>query len=179
MLEPLQTWKQTLKQVSFTDQSIWTSQVARWAATRTTMKMTLSGIVGPVTFTFNLALFDMLLRTCVTTEKPWLAAVQIAAAWETSIIASPMLVLPGASLGAPTPATTWATAGALIDPISIAKSKVRLVKKIATAEAVADGFFSMMAEAFHEGFLGLTYTVAGVNCLPIPSPLVAPFNPTN
>lgn len=178
MVEPLPLWRNTLKSVQATDQLLWTSRLAQWAAARTTMKLTLSNIIGPVTYTFNMSQFDMLLKTCLTTEVKMVAAAQISNAWAASAMASPMIVLPGCSLGAPTPATTWSAVVAIIDPPSVMMAKMQLMQGLMQADAVEDGYLSKMAEAFRQAFLTLSFTLTGMNCLPIPTPLVSPFTKT-
>lgn len=178
MVEPLPLWRNTLKSVPFTDQMLWTSRLAQWAATRTTMKLTLSNIVGPVVYTFNMGQFDMLLKTCLTTEVKVVAAAQISNAWAAAAMSSPMLVLPGASLGVPTPATTWSAVVAIIDPPSVMMAKMQLMQGLIQAEGVEDGYLSKMAEAFRQAFLTLSFSLTGMNCLPIPTPLASPFTKT-
>ena len=178
MVEPLPLWRNTLKSLQATDQLLWTSRLAQWAAARTTMKLSLSNIVGPVTYTFNMGQFDALLKTCLTTDQKVAAAAQISNAWAAAAMSSPMLVLPGSSLGVPSPATTWSAVAAVIDPPSVMMAKMQLMQGLLAAEAVEDGYLSKMAEAFRQAFLSLSFTVTGMNSLPIPTPLLSPFTKT-
>lgn len=176
MLEPLSRWQSTLKAIAPTDQITWTSALARWAAERTTGKLTLTGITGtPVQYIFNLATFDGMLKTCAPTDKSIMAANQMANAWQSAALASPLMVLPGASLGAPSPATTWSAVASLVDPVSVIAGRMVLTQGILAAQAVDDAYLSKLAEAFRNAFLTLTATATGINSLPIPAPLISPF----
>ena len=178
MLEPLPLWKSTLKSVAFVDNGSWASNLASWLDQRTSRKLAVRPIIGNVIFTFQRGLFETQLKSCAPIDIAMSASLKIASAWESAIMASPIIILPGSSLGAPTPATTWSVVAAIIDPPSVMAGKALLIAKLASAAAVDDGGDSHMAEAFRSASQMLTVTATGINSLPIPTPLLAPFTPT-
>lgn len=179
MLEPLDTWKRTLEQLALTDKTDWVSRFAAWVGMRSTMKLELQGIMGPVLFTFQNGLFESRLRALMSTDKKPIGAEQFASAWQAAVQASQMVVMPGASLGAPTPATLWSAVTSLLDPPSILLAKARLHAELSRIDGVLKTNESRLPEAFRNAFLTLTASATGINSTyPFPAPLVAPFVPT-
>lgn len=178
MLEPLGVWKSEFASLGTVDIGTWAASLASCVSKRTTMKLGLMQISGPVQYLFNQALFQARLSASLPTDSQNAAALQIASSWESAVMASPMLVLPGASIGAPTPPTTWSVVAAVLDPPSVQMGKVSLVRSLSRIKAVDKGIDSQLAEALRNAFLKLSFTVTGINSLPIPSPLVCPMHPS-
>ncbi len=176
-LEPLDNWNQTLKQIEATDQADWGGKIAQWLFERSTGKLQLMPVVGPVSFTFQKAIFEARLRELRPAQKAMEAAIKWSDAWEAAINASTMVVAPGAFLGAPTPATMWSVATAVIDAGSVQAGKKLLVQKLSQAKLVNKTEENQFAEAFRMAFLAVTATVTGVSMTFPPLPLVGPFLP--
>lgn len=180
MLEPLPVWKSTLSSLPQVDKSDWVGNFASWANERSSMKLEIMPVKGGMKFTFNQGVFESTLRTAMPVDLALSAATKFSTAWFNAMMASTMVVLPGSSLAAPSPATTWSVvAGTLIDPPSIIAGRIYLMTKLTSAAPVDKGMMSHLAEAFRTAFSMVTCTVTGINSLPIPSPLIGPFLPSH
>jgi len=177
-LEPLDTWQQTLKQLEQVGHQDWAQDFSQWLSERSTSKLQLMPVMGPVSFTFQKSVFEARLREFRPVGKPREAALAWAGAWEAAVNASAMVVGTGAFLGAPVPVTMWAVATAVIDASSVQAGKKVLIQKLSDAKFVAKAEESEIAEAFRMAFLTLTATVTGVCMTYPPAPLVGPLLPT-
>ncbi len=177
-LEPLQTWQQTLKQLQMVEHQDWAKDFSQWVFERSTGKLHLMPVMGPVSFTFQKGIFEAKLREFKPVNSAIAAAMKWAEAWEAAVTASTMVVAPGAFLGAPIPVTMWAVATAVIDAGSIQAGKKIIVQKLTEAKLVAKAEESEICEAFRSAFLALTVTVTGVYMMYPPGPLIGPCLPT-
>ncbi len=177
MLEPLNVWKETFARVSPSANESWARALSSWADERSTGKLQLATVMGSVQFTFQKGIFLSELQRLAPVSNAQQGALGFANAWEKALMSSQLLVLPGSFLGAPTPATTWSVVTSLIDASSVAAGKAHLVSRLTAAPPVAETPNAIFADAFHGAFFLLTATVTGMNCLPIPTPLLSPVTP--
>jgi hypothetical protein len=176
-LEPAKLWQQTLKDVEQVDNMTWAQNMAKWLFERVNAKLGVSGILGPVTYTFNQALFMAKLMTMPPVNNMADAAKALAEAWEQAVLASNMAVMPGACFGAPTPATTWSAPICVIDPASVSAAKAQIMAQFMNAELVDTGMDSKLPEILHQAFMTITFTTSGINMTVPPTPLMAPCLP--
>lgn len=145
-----------------------------------TGKAQLTGILGKVSFTFEKGIFYAGLLQLGPTKLAPEGVAKFSNAWSQAIVASKMVVPPGASLGAPTPPTIWSVvASTVLDPPSLAAAKSYLEAELLSAglNPVADSNSGKIGPALRKAALLLTYTVTGLDSTPTPAgplPLVAP-----
>jgi hypothetical protein len=159
----------------------WAKKMADAVDGLVTNKAQLTGITGSITFTFNKAIFMTQLMALTFTPLAPVAAQAIGLAWGTAMLASTIIVAPGASLGAPTPATTWSVViASLIDPPTITVAQTGLIATLAVMQAVKKAEDSALGPALYKAFTQCTATVTGLNSLPPPAgplPLLSPLTP--
>jgi len=176
-LEPKEIWQKTMKDLEAVDNVQWVQNLSNWLFERVNAKMQISGIVGPVSYTFNKSVFMAQMMTATPVNTMALAAMKLGTAWEAAVLASNMSVMPGSALGAPTPPTMWSAPLCVIDPGPVSAAKAKLIKELSDVKLVDDALDSKLPALLREAFLMLTFTTSGINCLPIPTPLVAPCLP--
>lgn len=180
-MDPLSKWSDTLGNIAPSSTPIWALNLANEVDGLCSGKAGIAGITGSVTFTFNKAIFILQLMAMAATPLQPIAAQGIAMAWQTAMLASIVIVAPGASLGPPTPPTTWSVViTSLIDPPSVMAATTIMIATISAAQAVGIGSQSIMGPALYAGFAASTVTVTGTNSVSPPSgplPLIAPLLP--
>lgn len=174
MLDPINVWQEEFSSLAQTDGTGWAQEYASLVGRLVNGKLEAQGISPPSTFTFNQAIFAAQLLTLQPVPDAALGALAFGNAWLAAITSSTMLVAPGSSLGAPSPATTWATVASLLNPGATSIAHLKLVEALTNAKPVEDPEDSPFVIAFREAFLGLATDAIGVNTVaPTPAPLVA------
>lgn len=152
------------------------TNLANFVDARVTNKLGLGPpITGSFAFTFNKAAFVAPLLSLAPVNNPS-GLITMANAWQTAALASVMIVSPGASVGAPTPPTTFSVVAAVIDPASVAAAYAVLLSKLSAAKPVEKD--PPLPTYFQEAFASLKYNLSGLNSLPPPAgptPLSAPM----
>ena len=127
-----------------------------------------SPVTGTSTFTFSKASFVApLLSLQPVTDTSGMIA--LANAWQTAVLASTMVTLPGAYIGAASPATTFASCVTSIFPSSVVIAYNTLLSNLLSAKPVAED--PMFPVYLRNAFAGLQYTITGPN-LVVPTPVV-------
>ncbi len=178
MIDPLSTWISTFAALPTTADTSWAGNFANWANDRV-IDMELSGILNAgLDWTFNKTTFEASLIVLTPTPIAASGIASFASAWETAIVASALSILAGASLGAPSPATTWSVVSSqVIDSSGIAAGKAKILELV-SSPPVPDATSSDFPVKFREAFLLLTGSITGLNSVipPTgPNPLVSPF----
>jgi hypothetical protein len=177
-LEPPDVWKSTFAQLPLVKDANWAGNVAKWLNERLTGKLQLAPILGPVTFTFQVGIFESQLKPLPPVDKALDGASHFATALEAALQASQMMVTPGCCLVAPVPPTLWSVVTTVIDASSVQTVKQTLQQSLTGAAEVDDGMKSSVAMAFRNAIMMLTCTSTGINCVtPTPGPLLSPFTP--
>jgi len=176
MLDPEINWKTTFASLPQSDnQSVAAQNLADAVDGLTTNKLEVPAITGtPASFTFNKSVFKSQIESLSPTDDADQGAENFATAWKSAIDASTMLVVTGASVGIPTPATTFSVVtSTVIDPASSSSAKSTLKNDLKNLPQVSSALASEFGPKFRQAFLNLTVTVTGVNSVaPTPGPLV-------
>jgi len=182
-IDPEQLWKQRFNDLPKDGGAggSWATQVAKATDEGVTNKLQLSGITGQVTFTFQKAIFENLIKLAVPAPSAFPGAQAIATAWKTATLASVIVVAPGAFIGSPAPPTTFSVViSSVIDPPSVAAGYSTLFTLLTTVQGVSNGLDNIIGPALRKAFSLLTVTVTGIDSTPPPNgplPLVAPLTP--
>jgi len=180
--DDLLTWKSEWDLLPLDDVgTAWSGNWAAYFAARNDSKLTFNPatIVGaPATFTFAQPAFQTPLAAGLPPDPTGASGIAaIASAWEASILASTMSALPGISVGAPSPATTFsAIASIVVEPTSLTAAKAALIAALTAAPPVSTPLSSAYPGAFRDAFLMLQYVITGTNSVSPPAgpnPLVA------
>lgn len=178
-LGPVSEWTDAFNNLPLVGSgNAWAGNMANAVDGLTSSKLSLTNITGtPAQFTFGTSAFQTALESLSPTTDASQGAQNFADAWETAIQASMMVVSPGASVGAPSPATTFSiVASTTVDAGSLSSAKSTLVSTLAAIPPSGDA--NAFATAFRTAFLGLTYTTNGTNSSsPTPAPLVDANDP--
>lgn len=173
-IDSLAIFKSTFAAIPLVSTGVWTTNFSDWTDGRVTSKAvgTLITNAAPP-FTFSKSTFKAQLDALAPTASEATGASNFASAWETAVLASTFITLPGDFTGAATPATTWSVVTtSLIDVASITAAKAQLITDLTNAAKVADVNNSDFPQAFRDAFLNLTVSVTGINSVvPVPSPL--------
>src|SRR5690606_16770869 len=114
-------------------------------------------------FPFPIPLFASQLQSLPPTPSALAGILGFATAWETAILATPIVVGPGSSVGSPSPPTTFSVvASTILTPASIAAGKAKILELV-TAPAVADATQSEFPVKFREATLLLKFTSTGLD----------------
>lgn len=183
MIEILPLWKLELQKIKPSANSSFAKDIAQWyylSTIGTQANPTI--ILAPgFLFTFQTAILETKLLTLGPSLNVVAQAIQLAEAWEAAILASTVVVAPGASLLPTTPATLFSVVSAtVIDPDSIQIAKAKIVEILSSSTPATSALDSKMADAFYEAATKLTITITGINSVPPPAgplPLVAPKIP--
>lgn len=170
-VDALAVWQTELRDLSKTEDNTWAGNFSFWTNDRTTSKMGLL-IIDQFIFTFARAVFESALLPLGPTPSALIGITAFANAWETAINASTVVVPVGASIGTPSPATTWSAVFStiiLVPSIALAKAKIL---ELITAPVVADALNSQFPIKFREAFLLLQIQVTGLDSTP---PLAGPL----
>ena len=157
----------------------WATNMADLVDSLVTGKVALMGLTGSVTFTFNKAAFMAALLTISIAPSAAIGAQNFATAWQMGMLASTIVVAPGAFIGVSTPPTLFSVvASSILDPVGIVAGKAILSSNLATALPVSDAQLSVIGPSFFAAFSLCSSTVTGMNSVspPIgPLPLTAPL----
>ena len=126
-------------------------------------------ILGP-RLTFNKATFQAKLLSLFHTNSPSVGANQVAEAWEAAWLASTLIYLPGDSVGAPSPVTTWSIVTSLIIPASISLSKVFLISNLPLQLDVSTRRDSQWPLILEKAVHVMQGSASGLNSVPPPGP---------
>lgn len=172
--DPLNLWKDTLEKLKPSGDVTWAIDFAKWVDERVTNKLTVSG-VSKSTFTFQKAVFATALTPLTPVADPVSGIKKFADAWALAMKTSTMIVPVGASLGAPTPATTWSVVSSVINPASIELGRA-IILTLSAAPVAAKTKDSQFPQKFREAFLALKVDITGTNSVPPPAgPNPLPF----
>lgn len=159
----------------------WADEYAKTVDKHVTGKLGITGVTGNVKFTFKKDVFAKLLKLATPTPAAPAGIQKFAAAWETAVISSTLVVPPGSSLGAASPPTTWSVvAASLILPPSVAAGKQILIQMLTAQPPVPDASASQVGPAFYAAFKALQASVTGTNSVSPPAgpqPLALPSAP--
>jgi hypothetical protein len=179
MINPLSTWKSTLKDLPKVGDPSWSFTFANWYAQRITTiapdpsMLTAVGFI----FLFPLPIFAGALVSIPPSSDATVAIKGFADAWETAIktIVYPagLFLGPGTVFGAPTPATTFSSVSSvIINPASIILGKAKIME-LASVAPTKDGE-SPFPQKFRDATLQLKIDITGINSVvPTPAPLLA------
>lgn len=164
-----QVWKDEFKKLPQVSSSTsdGMNNLADFVAARVAGMKIGSPITGTSSFTFNRSAFvSSLLSLAPVQDTSGLIA--IATAWQTSALASTMFVSPGASIGAATPATTFAAVVTVVNPASVAAAYTILLSNLSSLQPVAED--PMFPVYLRNAFLMIQYTLTGLNTV-VPTPV--------
>ena len=172
-ITPVAVWKAQYKLLPKVSTPLWADNLAALVGTQVALAQ-LVGITGAMVYTYTQPLLASGLKLNTQTPAQLSAAISTAEAWGSAAAASLMVVAPGASFGAPTPATIFSVVTTtLLDPPSLILAKQSIVTKIMSSVPSTDD--GMLMDAFYEAFKKLTFSVTGINSItPTPTPLVVP-----
>lgn len=130
------------------------------------------GVITPsmVNFTFSKPIFMIGLLSQVPTPIPAAFAELISTTWANAVMASIVVASPGASIGAPSPVTTFSVvATTVIEPASVASAKALLFQDLISMVPVSFTNQSIYADALFKAFTGISITITGMNSIPPPT----------
>lgn len=166
-IDALSVWKTQLNSLPKVADDSWASNFSMWADGRVTNKMTLIDI-DLFTFTFAESIFQSTLINLSPTPSASIGINAFANAWETAINVSTVVVPIGASIGTPSPMTTWSSVtSTIILPASIAAAKAKIIELI-SAPTVDDALDSDFSIKFRDAYLLLQIQVTGLDSQPPP-----------
>lgn len=164
-VDPLNTWKTTLKDLPKVADTSWAANFAGWYADRIVNITTDPAALTPVgfSFPFDTATFETQLLALTPTPSA-LAGIQgFADAWEAAILATTPVVGPGSFIPPSTPETLFSVVTTtIIVPASIAAGKAKILELV-SAPAVADAMDSEFPVKFREATLLLKIKVDGLD----------------
>lgn len=168
-VDDLSVWKTELKNLPKVADNSWANNFSGWADDRVTSKMDLL-VIDIFTFTFNKSSFESGLISLGPTESASDGITAFADAWETAINASIVVVPVGASIGAPSPMTTWSVVTeTIILSASISLAKLKILELI-SSPPVDDSDNSEFPIKFRDAYLLLQIQVTGLDSqLPPPA----------
>lgn len=180
MLDPANVWLDEFENLPAVLDTSWATNLADLIDNLTTNKLEITGITPSATFTFAKPVFEAALLPIVAGPPP-VPQQQIAAAWQTAMTASTMLIASGASIGAPSPATTFSAPPlTLIEPASVTAAATALQVALLAAVPVEDPQDSTVPLAFRTAFISCLATATGLNSISPPAgptPLLLPPTP--
>jgi len=175
MIDPESTWISTFASLPPTLDSSWIPNFATWCFNRV-QNNELSGLLtASPPLLFEKSVFESELASLTPTLSAVTGITNFATAWENTIVASQvLLVVPGDSVGSPSPATTWSVvSSALVNSGSISAGKAKIMELVSDKGAL-DVLNAKMPVKLREAFLELKGDVSGLNSVtPTPQPLVA------
>lgn len=167
MIDPLSSWKSSLAALAKVTDDSWAANFAAWYGDRiAAISPDPSQLVATgFSFTFEASTFASQLLDLTPVDH----AAGFATAWESAMMASSALCLPGTFKPPTSPLTLFsAVTSTVIDPASIAAGKT-ILGALATAPAVVDPADSTFPATFRDATLALTISVAGLDSQPPPS----------
>jgi hypothetical protein len=181
VIDAASVWKSEFKNLPLVSSSVGDamSNIADFVDQRVTGKMILGAPMGgSFSFTFNKAAFLSPLTSLTPSPSNSAGMNALASAWQSAVLSSNMIVASGAYVGAPTPATMFATAVAVVDSSSVAAAYSTLLSQLLAAQPVSED--PPFPTFFYDAFVALKYNVSGINMIPPPAgpqPLVAAMVP--
>ena len=180
-IDPQSAFKSTISSLKPTNGPLWAKDIADAVDGLVTNKAGLSVITGTCTFTFNKALFMVGIMALGPILAAPIAAQTIGIAWGNAMLASIMVVAPGAFIGSPAPPTLFSVIiSTIVDPPSVVAAQTALIATLSAMQAVKIASDSVLGPALHTAFMSCTATVTGMNSIPPPAgplPLLAPLCP--
>lgn len=177
MLDPVSVWSDEFASLPLVGDPSWAMNMADVVDSLVTGKLQINEISPPSSFTFMKAVFAAQLLPIVAAPPP-AGAFAMAAAWGAAMQASQMVVSAGASVGAPSPATTFsAPPVTILLPPSIAAAQAVLAAALLAAPPVPDAKASIIGPAMRTAFVSVLASVTGINSVPPPggpAPLLLP-----
>lgn len=178
MIDPLAVWKSSLAALPKTANNSWAPNFATWYADRISgiepLFIALDASAG-FTFTFAKQVFETALLNLGPAASAVAGLTAFANAWQSAMLASTVVVLPGAFIPPSTPPTTFSSIipPVVLDAPGIVAGKAKIIE-LASAPVVSDPNDSQFPVKFREATLELTITVTGLNsAAPTPQPLIA------
>ena len=180
MIDPLSIWKSEFDNLPKDAPTViqGMQNLANFVDSRVSGKLMLGPpIIGSSSYTFAKAVFVAPLIVLQATVDPVSGKIAMATAWQTAALASIMTLSAGASVGAPTPATTFAAPPlCVVNPASLAAAYASLLANLLALVPTKEK--SKIPDLFFSAFSSLTYIVSGINMIvPTPTPLIVPVNP--
>ena len=127
----------------------------------------------PPVFTWQKAIFESLFRIISITPSldPITPAIKVATAWQTSILASTMIISAGATMSPPPPPTNGiiSIATAVIDPATVAAAFSGIIADLSSAKPSPTRLQAELPKAIYKAFTKITYTVTGIDTSPPPT----------
>jgi len=178
-VDPLAIWNSTWATLPLDPTGVlYPPVIGTWLATRvlgfTFDPLSLAG-TPPTLLTWAKPVFEAGITGMIPDPTQVLGATTLATAWESAILASTILALPGSFVIPPTPATTFSVVtSTLIDIPSVTAAKIALISALSTALPTPGILFPVPTE-LRTAFLSVTYTASGLNSIvPTPTPLIVP-----
>ncbi len=132
--------------------------------------LSIPGITGSVTFTFGMAAFAAGISNMPLDPTGTVAPATYAAAFSAACSSSVILIASGASVGASTPATTFAAPPvSLFDPASVAAASSVLQVALLNPQLAPVPLSSIYPRALHTAFTSLMVSATGLNMLVPPA----------
>ena len=181
-IDPQSAFKSAISSIKPTNGPLWAKDIADAVDGLVTNKAGLSVITGTCTFTFNKALFMAGIMALVPILAAPIAAQTIGIAWGNAMLASIMVVQPGAFIGVVSaPPTLFSViTSTIVDPPSVVAAQTALIATLSAMQAVKIASDSALGPALHTAFMSCTATVTGMNSIPPPAGpllLIAPLCP--
>ncbi len=178
MIPQSSSWIDSYAEIESVSDETWALKMSNWVFGQINNKITIPAILGNLTYTFSSPVFAEGLAQMKATTSKVEAASKIADAWERAIITSHVLVAPGASLGAPTPYTTWGTPPVCtVHYPSVLAAKNFIVSQLSMAPLVSKAKDSRIPTTLHKAFKMLMFNISGmsIGTPPVvpPAPLIA------
>lgn len=181
-MDPLPQWVQAIAAIK-PDKTSLASKLGDAIDQRVTGKLQLAMVMGPpAQFTWAKATFVQLIENLPASPVLPAGLMAIANAWEASMMASTLVVSPGAYVGSPAPPTLFSVViSSIIMPPSIEAGKAVLQAQLMSAAPIPDPNASPLGPALFSAFSTLIGMVVGLNSvspptgpepLSIPSPVI-------
>lgn len=178
MLDPLSTWLSEYEKLPVDktgDDS--PKNIANFLDQRVNKKMDLKNstvkMTPPPQFMWAKGVFQSLFAiiTKIPVPDQITPAISIATAWQSSILASGMIIQTGASMNPPPPGTNAivGSAVAILDPPTLAAAYSTLISDLVNAKPSSKNSEAEFPKAMYKAFSSLTYTITGVDTKPPPT----------
>jgi hypothetical protein len=187
MIDPLPIWLAEFEKLpQDKDGTQSPKNITEFIDKRVTGKLDLNNSVAkfspPPQFTWQKSVFQPLYAIIakVPSPDPATPAIKIATAWQTSILASTMILSAGSSIVPPPPGTNGiaATVVAVIDPATVTLAYTTLIADLLKLKATPVAADSEFPKAMYKAFTTITYSITGIDTKPPPAgpiPIVLPL----
>ena len=173
-IDPVITWKSEWANLPIDPiGTLYPANIASFIGQRVTTKLTLAPpFSGTVLFTFNNATFMAGITGLSPSPTPAAGAAAFAAAWESAILASVIIIPPGAFIGVSSPATLFSVVTTVV-PIVTPVAKTILQAALIAAPPALTALASAYPVELFSAFFNYQYLVTGINSIvPTPTPLI-------